>query len=297
MDTFTAMRTFVAVVQNGSMNAAARQLNVTSALIGQRITALEAHLQVRLLNRTTRQQSMTDFGARYYDQCRDILEMVALSEGRASDEHIHPQGRLRIAAPVSFGTEALMPKLKEFTEIAPNVDIDLILSDTNEDLVDGGFDVAFRIGQLDDSTLIQTALDPYEMVICAAPDYVLTYPAPVSPTDLDAHHAVLFSKTGRKAWRFSKDGQTVRWTPKSQVTVNSGHAVRVAAKAGMGVTMLPKVLVKDDLDDGTLIQLLKDWQLPQQPMSLVFHQDRYRPQRLERFIDFAKSTFRTNRNE
>ena len=116
MDLFIAMRTFVEVVQAGSMNAAAQKLNVTSALVGQRIGALEDHLQVRLLNRTTRRHSLTDFGESYLAQCRDILELVAQSEGKASDQQAQPQGRLRIAAPLSFGSEALMPALKSFTD-------------------------------------------------------------------------------------------------------------------------------------------------------------------------------------
>ncbi len=292
MDIFIGMRTFVEVVNGGSMNAAAKKLNVTSTLVGQRIAALEDHLQVRLLNRTTRQQSLTDFGESYLEQCRDILEMVSLSEGRASDQQQNPRGRLRVAAPVSFGTEALVPALKEFSDIAPGVEIDLILSDFNEDLIAGGIDVAFRIGLMEDSTLMQTQIAPYRMVACASPKFFMGQKIPKEPSDLDRFQAVLFSKTGRKPWRFRKGSQTQHWKPNSTLTVNSGQAVRNAAKAGMGIALLPQVVAKADLVSKDLLTILPDWELPEQPMALVYHRDRYRPQRLTAFIDFAIGAFR-----
>lgn len=291
MDLFTAMRSFVEVVDAGSMNGAAQRLGVSGALVGQRIAALEDHLQVRLLNRTTRQNSLTDFGETYLEQCRDILELVALSAGKASDQQRQPQGRLRIAAPVSFGTESLMPALARFADRAPEVAIDLILSDANEDLVAGGFDLAFRIGALDDSTLMQTRLAPYRMVLCASPGYLAETGTPRTPSDLDRCRAVLFSITARSPWRFSKAGQTASWTPKAGISVNSGQALRVAANAGMGLALLPETLAGRDLDCGSLVRLLPDWTMPQQPMSLIYHRDRYRPQRVTQFIDFARSAF------
>ncbi|WP_138470066.1 LysR family transcriptional regulator [Poseidonocella sp. HB161398] len=291
MDLFTAMRSFVETVQAGSMNAAAPRLGVSSALVGQRIAALEEHLQVRLLNRTTRQQSLTEFGESYLEQCRDILELVALSEGRASDQQREPQGRLRIAAPVSFGTEALMPALGRFSAAAPQVQIELALSDQNEDLVAGGFDAAFRIGTLEDSSLLQARLAPYRMVLCASPGYLAAHGRPAAPAQLDSHRAVLFSKTGRRPWRFAKGGETRSWMPGSAISVNSGQAVRVAANAGMGVALLPEVLAGSDIAAGRLEQMMPDWQAPQQPMSLLYPRDRYRPQRLAQFIAFAREAF------
>lgn len=293
MDLFTAMRTFVEVARGGSMNAAARKLNVSGALVGQRIAGLEDHLQARLLHRTTRQQRLTDFGEMYLEQCSDILELVDVSEGKASDQQRQPQGRLRIAAPVSFGTAALMPALKGFSEIAPEVEIELALSDNNEDLIAGGFDAAFRIGELEDSDLIQVQLAPYRMMICASVGYIAENGEPKVPSDLNRFRAVLFSRTGRKAWRFKRDSEEQSWHPRAKISVNSGLAVRVAANAGMGIAMLPEILGMSDVATGKLVQLLPDWRLPEQPMALVYHRDRYRPQRLSTFIMFAKSAFAT----
>lgn len=293
MDLFTAMRTFVEVAQAGSMNAAGLRLNVSGALVGQRIAGLEDYLQAKLLNRTTRQQKLTDFGASYLEQCRDILELVDFSEGKASDQQRQPQGRLRIAAPVSFGSAALMPALKGFTEIAPEVEIELTLSDNNEDLIAGGFDAAFRIGEMEDSALLQIQLAPYRMMICASGEYLAEHGEPQIPSDLNRFRAILFSRTGRKPWRFKQGSEERSWTPQTRISVNSGQAVRVAAIAGMGVAMLPEILVRGDISAGKLVQLLPDWNLPEQPMALIYHRDRYRPQRLIKFIDFVKSVFRS----
>lgn len=291
MDLFTAMRTFVEVVHAGSMNAAAERLNVTSALVGQRIAALEDHLEVRLLNRSTRRQNLTDFGESYLAQCLSILDLVAASENRASDQLDTAKGRLRIAAPVSFGTEAVIPALKSFAEIAPKVEVEVILSDNNEDLIAGGFDAAFRIGALEDSSLLHRRLAPYRMVICAAPDYLRHVAPPKTPADLEAHQAVLFSRRGHKPWRLFQGKLRQVWAPKSTLMVNSGQAVRVAVGHGLGIAMLPEVLVRQDIAEGRLIALLPEWELPEQPMSLIYHRDRYMPQRLAQFIDFAKESF------
>lgn len=291
MDLFTAMRTFVEVARAGSMNAAALKLKVSNALVGQRIAGLEDHLQARLLNRTTRQQSLTAFGQVYLEQCQDILELVSISEGKASDQQQHLQGRLRITAPVSFGSAALMPALKKFTLAAPEVEIELFLSDRNEDLLAEGYDAAFRIGQLEDSSLMQIKLAPYKMVVCASPEYLADGFEPQTPSDLNRFRAVLFSKTGRKPWRFARGSEAIDWAPKAAVSVNSGQAVLSAAKAGMGIAMVPEVLAHGDIASGTLAQLLPGWSLPEQPMALVFHRDRYRPQRLQAFIEFARSAF------
>lgn len=293
MDLLTAMRTFVEVAQAGSMNAAGHRLNVSGALVGQRIAGLEDHLRARLLIRTTRQQKLTEFGESYLEQCRDILELVAFSEGKASDQQRQPQGRLRIAAPMSFGTAALMPALKGFSEIAPEVEIELTLSDHNEDLIAGGFDAAFRIGELEDSALMQIQLAPYRMVVCASGEYLAEHGEPQIPSDMDRFSAVLFSRTGRKPWRFKQGSEEQSWAPQTRISANSGQAVRVAAITGMGVAMLPEILVRHDISAGKLVQLLPDWSLPEQPMALIYHRDRYKPQRLTKFIDFVKSAFRS----
>lgn len=184
MDIFVAMQSFVSVVQEGSMNAAGKRLGVTGALIGQRIAALEARLDTRLLNRSTRHQSLTEFGETYFQQSLDILEMVALSEGQAAAQQTTPQGRLRITAPQSFASAALIPALPKYVETAPDVQLDIVLSDQNLKLVAEGVDAAFRIGALTDSDLVCRRLSPYRMMIAASPPILKNTGSPHSPKTL-----------------------------------------------------------------------------------------------------------------
>ncbi|MEP1768885.1 MAG: LysR family transcriptional regulator [Sulfitobacter sp.] len=291
MDIVLAMRSFVAVVQEGSMRGAGRQLGVTGALIGQRIAALEERLDTRLLNRSTRHQSLTEFGRSYYQQSLDILEMVALSEGHAAAQQTTPQGRLRVTAPVSFGNEALIPALPKYVAQAPDVQLDIVLSDQNLRLVAEGVDAAFRIGTLEDSDLICRPLSPYRMMVCAAPSYLEHHGHPRHPDDLEGHRLIGFEMNAPRPWRFMRGGQTLRWTPQNAMVVNSGQAARMAANVGLGIVMQPQILLSQDVASGKLIQLFKDWTLPENPVSLLYHRDRHMPLRLSRFIEFAMAAF------
>jgi DNA-binding transcriptional LysR family regulator len=285
------MQTFVAIVRTGSMNAAGLELGVSGALVGQRLSALEDRLQARLLNRSTRQQSLTEFGGTYLQHCIDILDQVAQSEGLAGDPNGHPKGRLHITAPISFGTEALVPALGAFRAESPDVELDIVLSDSNLDLIPAGVDLAFRIGALEDSALVHRPLAPYRMKICASPAYLARTGVPKHPEDLAGHETVLFALGAGRPWRMTREGETLRWTPSNVITVNAGHAMRNAVLAGLGLGMLPAVLVQADLQSGTLLPILEDWQLPEQPMSLLYHRDRHLPLRTKRFIAFALSQF------
>ncbi len=291
MDLYRAMQAFVTTVQAGSMSAAAASLGQSPAMVGQQIAALEKRLGLRLLNRTTRRQSLTDFGLGYVQQCRDILERVALSEEAAEAQQTRPQGRLRLTAPTTFGTEAMMPALARFRSQAPDVELDITLTDRTVDLVDEGFDVAFRIGSLPDSAMIARPLRPYRMAVCAAPDYLARRGTPTCPEDLEAHEAIAFSATARSPWKFSRDGQERLVCPPHMITVNSGQAVRAAARAGLGVIMQPEILVAHDLESGPLVRLLPDWRLGERPMWLLYYRDRRMTPRLRSFITFALDTF------
>ncbi len=159
------MQVFVTTAQRGSMSAAAVKLGMSPAMVGQHVAALEERLGTRLLNRTTRRQSLTDFGASYLEQCRDILDRVAVAERDAEASQTRARGRLRVTAPTTFGAEVLVPALQRYRELAPDVTLDITLTDRNVDLVDEGFDIAFRIGELPDSRLIARRLAPYRMMI------------------------------------------------------------------------------------------------------------------------------------
>ncbi|WP_338069210.1 LysR family transcriptional regulator [Pararobbsia silviterrae] len=285
------MRAFVATVQSGSMSAAAAALGQSPALVGQHIAALEEHLGARLLNRTTRSQSLTGFGAGYFEQCRDILDRVALSEEAAELQQTRIQGRLRVTVPSTFGTEALMPALVDYRAIAPDVELDIVLTDRVVDLVDEGFDVAFRIGALQDSRMIARPLMPYRMVVCAAPAYLARMGTPRHPSDLERHEAIVFTPSARSPWRLTRGKEDVRVMPKKIISVNSGQAVRVAARAGLGVVMQPEILLRHDIEADCLVRLFPRWQLGERPLSLLYYRDRRTTPRLSSFISFAIETF------
>jgi len=285
------MQAFVATAQAGSMSAAAVKLGQSPAMIGQYVAALEERLGTRLLNRTTRRQSLTAFGASYLEQCRDILDRIALAEEAAELQQTRLQGRLRITAPTTFGVESLMPALADYRVLAPDVELDVTLTDRNVDLVEEGFDLAFRIGPISDTSMIARPLLPYRMAVCAAPAYLARKGTPSHPGELDGHEAIAFTPSASSPWRFRQGAEEILVSPTRMVTVNSGQAVRAAARAGLGIIMQPEILLARDIEAGCLTRLFPDWRLSERPMWLLYYRDRRMTPRLRSFISFAVAAF------
>jgi DNA-binding transcriptional LysR family regulator len=291
MDLFRSMQVFLTTVQEGSMSAASGRLGISPAMVGQHVAALEERLGTRLLNRTTRRQSLTDFGTSYVEQCRDILERVAVADQDAEALQAEPRGKLKITAPTTFGAEVLMLALPRYSKIAPGVTLDITLTDRNVDIVDEGFDIAFRIGELPDSRLIARRLAPYQMMICAAPDDLARMGSPTHPSDLANHDAIGFSPAARSPWKLVKGDDRVEVVPRMSITVNSGQGLRTAALAGLGIIMQPSILLSSDVQAGLLVRLFPDWHLRERPMSLIYHRDRRMTPRLRSIISFAIAEF------
>ncbi len=291
MDLFRSMDVFVTVVRAGSMSAAATQFGISPAMVGQYIAALEDRIGMRLLNRTTRKQSLTDYGQSYYDQCRDILERVAVAELQAETQQTIAKGKIRITAPLTFGTERLMPALPNFRRSTPEVTLDIVLTDRAVDVVDEGFDIAFRIGDLPDSSMVARPLSPYRMIICASPAYLLKNGVPAHPSELTEHDVVCLTSASESPWRLTKGDNHEAICPPSKVVVNNGQAVRMAAKAGLGIIMQPEMLLSGDVRSGELIQLFPDWRLRERPMWLLYYKDKRMTPRMRCFIAFAVNEF------
>lgn len=291
MDLFQSMKAFVATVHAGSMSAAAHQLNLTPAMVGQHIAALESRLGTRILNRTTRRQHLTDFGASYLEQCKDIIERVALADMEAETHSSEARGVLRITAPITFGSSLLMPALTRYRRIFPLVKIDVVLTDRNIDLVEEGVDIAFRIGKVPDSRLIQRTLMPYKMIVCAAPNYLNEHGEPHHPSELSHHDVVLFTPAARGPVKLYKEEEQVEVKPKCMVTVNGGHALVNAAVAGLGIIMQPEILLKPYITSKQLIPILTDWQLGQRQISILYYRDQNMSPRLRSFINFSLQEF------
>ena len=294
MDLFQAMSVYVKVVEAGSMTAAALECGLSTTMVGNHLKALEQRLGVSLLNRTTRRQRLTEFGSAYYQRCLEVLGLVADSERLAEQTQGEPAGVLRITAPATFGTEQLAPALSEFTRRFPQVKLDVMLTNHRLDLIDSGFDVAIRLGTPEPSGLIARPLEDYTLTICASKEYLARRGTPAKPADLQDHDCLAFaypagddwSSVG-KQWRLTGPEGDVLVPVSGPMVINSSSGLHQAARAGMGVVMLPDALVHQDLREGKLVALLQDYQLPSRPMNLMYAQDRYRLPKLRSFVDFA----------
>ncbi|CAB3756378.1 LysR family transcriptional regulator [Paraburkholderia solisilvae] len=293
MDRFTSMSVFVRVVDNGGFAAAADVAGISAAMVGNHIRALEAHLGARLLNRTTRQQSLTEVGRAYYEQCVSILSQMDMAETEAREMMVVARGVLRVTAPVSFGSQCLAPAISQFLERTPNVQVELTLSDRVVELVNEGFDVAVRIGHLPASNLIARQLVPYRMVVCAAPSYLARRGIPRHPDELIEHECLSFGFHRRTSeWRFyDADGEGRAVQIGGRLTVNHGPALRMAALAGAGILMQPELLVADDLRNGSLVRLFENERMPKRPMHLVYQRDSRMPLKVRHFVNFVLETW------
>ncbi|MGN7740850.1 LysR family transcriptional regulator [Pseudomonas sp. 22526] len=288
MDRLTQMATFVKAVELGSFSAAGDDLNLSPQLVGKQVKMLEQHLGVSLLNRTTRRQSLTDFGRAFYQRAKMILADMQAAESLAAETRGTPSGRLRINAPVTFGVRTLSPRLLEYMVKYPQVAVDLTLSNELVDIVDDGYDVVFRIGELASSGLKALPLAPYQLVLCAAPLYLARRPTITSPWDLQQHECLGFSfSDGRSHWSFDGPEGRVDVPITSKLTINQGDPLLAAAVAGLGIVLQPMELVGAALRDGTLVRLLPQYLVPASAMNMLYAPDRRMTPKLRSFLDFA----------
>ena len=292
MDKLQGMEVFVRVVEDGSLSAAADRLGLSAPMVGKHIRALESRLGASVLTRTTRRQRLTEVGRSYYERCKVILEEVRLAESSAQAMRAAPRGRLRISAPVSFGTHCLAPALVDYLAAYPEVSAELVLSDRRVDLVEEEFDVAVRIGPLADSSLVARPLAPYAMLICAAPAYLARAGTPATLADLARHQCLDFTHwRHRGGWRLGHGEMAAPAAAASRFECNHGPALRMAALAGFGLVMQPRVLLAGDVAAGRLVSVLEDALPPPMPVNLIYPPDRQQLPKLRTFIDFAVQRF------
>jgi len=292
MDRLTQMATFVKAVELGSFSAAADDLRLSPQLVGKQVKLLEQHLGLSLLNRTTRRQSLTDFGRAYYERAKLILADVEAAESLAAVTRGTPSGRLRINAPVTFGMRSLSPRLLEYMVRYPQVSVELVLSNDLVDLVTEGYDAVFRTGELTDCGLKALPLAPYGLVLCAAPAYLARRPVLTSPWELAQHECLSFGYAdGRSVWHFEGPEGALEVPITSRLTINQGEPLLAAAVAGLGVMLQPLELVQDALRDGTLVRVLPEYSAPATPMHVLYAPDRRLTPKLRSFLDFARGAF------
>ena len=292
MDRFSSMSVFVKAVELGSFSAAAEALSMSPQLVGKHVHMLEQHLNVRLLNRTTRRQSLTDFGRTFYERARNILAEVEAAEHLAAETRTAPRGHLRVNAPVTFGVHALAPRLPDYLNAFPEISIELRLSNRFVDIVDEGFDLAFRVGELPDSGLVARALEPYRLILCAAPSYLAARRPLASPSDLQDHECLGFTFGALQTrWDFEGPEGRVSVPISGRIKMDSGEALLAAALAGLGIMLQPTELVRPELDAGRLVALLPEYRAPPRPFHILYAPDRRPTPKLRSFIDFAAGAF------
>ncbi len=282
------MRAFVAVVEAGGFSEAARRTGVSKALVSKYVGWLEADLGQRLLHRTTRHVRPTSGGQAYFERCRPLLaEVDELEAGvRSADEN--PRGELRVSAPVSFAELHLMPVISDYWQRYPEVTVKLDLTDRYVNLVEEGVDVAIRVADLPDSSLVARKLGSTAMRLCAAPDYLALHSVPQRPEDLVAHRCVLDSNyTGGERWTLGTGDDAVTVQIHAGIQVNSARAVRELLLAGHGIGLLPSFAVAEDIARGRLTAVLPRYRCEEHGIYAVYAHRKHLSAKVRRFIDAA----------
>jgi DNA-binding transcriptional LysR family regulator len=295
MDRLDAMSILVKVVEMGSLSAASRRLGAPLPTISRKISELEAHLDARLLIRSTRKLILTDAGAAYVAACKRILEQVGDAERTASGEYSTPKGDLIITAPIVFGRLHVLPAISEFLAMYPEIDVRLVLSDRNMDLIGDQIDIALRVGALPDSSLVATRVGVVRRVVCGSPAYFAAHGIPKAPAELSALTAVVFDALGSaNSWNFlmpgSKAVQAV--AIRSRLAVNTAEAAIDAAIAGVGVTRVLSYQVTHAVMQRELQIVLSNYEPNPLPVSLVYGGQGLLPLKVRAFLDFAAPRIR-----
>jgi DNA-binding transcriptional LysR family regulator len=292
-DRFDEMRVFAAVVEAGGFTAAAHRLGMSKAAVSRHVSELEERLGVRLLHRTTRRLSATPEGEIFHARCRELLDRLGEAEAEVSSGSGVAAGLVKANVPVSFGLQHLAPLWPVLLARHPGLELDVTLSDRVADLVEEGYDLAVRIGQLPASSLVSRRLASTRLVLCAAPSYLAARGEPRRPAELAQHEVIAYSLfAAGDQWTFSgADGEeTVRVQPRMRV--NNGDTCRAAALAGQGIILQPSFMVGADLAEGRLKELMPEWRSIELGIYAVYPSRKFLAPKLRVLIDFLVESFK-----
>ncbi|MGF6533738.1 DNA-binding transcriptional LysR family regulator [Paraburkholderia sp. GAS206C] len=298
MDLLKAMTVFVRVVETGSLTAAGFACDLSPTMVGNHLQALEDRLGTRLIHRTTRKQQISAFGQAYYERCVEILGLVSDTERLALDHLGTPRGRLRITAPVIFSNECLVPAIADYCQRYPEVQLDVVATDGLSDLIEDGFEAAIRIGTPGNPDLVARPLRAYRLVLCASSAYLDASGVPATPEDLRAHQCLTYAyplrsemHAAQPEWTLSGTNGTVSVPVRGRLRIDNSEALRRALLAGMGIAMLPGILVDADIEAGRLIEVLPDYAAPMRQINLLYLRDRQMSPKLRSFVEFVVERF------
>ncbi len=288
MDRFEAMRTLVAAVDGGSLSAASRSMGVPLPTVSRRVSDLEAHLGTQLVVRTSRRLILTEAGAAYVASVRRVLDELGEAERAASGEYRAPRGELLVTAPIMFGKLHIAPIVHDFLGVYPDVTVRLVLADSVVDLIESHVDVALRIGNLPDSSLVARRIGQVSWVICASPDYLAARPAPQSPTDLAEHDCIAFESFQiHRSWAFRAVGQLQTVEIRPRFSVNTADAVIAGASAGLGCARIMSYQAAQAVRNGALVPMLEAFAPDPIPVHLVHPAQALQPLKQRAFMDFV----------
>ena len=293
MDRFENMGAFIRVVEAGSISGAADRLGVAKSAVSRRLKELEEHLGVELFHRTTRRMNLTDSGRAFYHQSVRILEDVLEAELATSQAHGTLKGSLKIALPSTFGLMHMGPAINEFSQAHPKIEFDLDFNDREVDLIQEGFDLAIRIANLPDSSLIARRLAPIQFVMCASPVYLEQMGMPQSPDELREHQCLVYSLLRDfEYWHFTDShGREIRTKIHPYLKASTGEFLKDAAVDGLGIILLPSFIAYKEIERGALVQILKEYKLTQMDAYAIYPQTRHLSQRVRTFVDFLVKRF------
>ncbi|KVQ66474.1 LysR family transcriptional regulator [Burkholderia territorii] len=292
IDDLPALETFARIVSAGSLSAAARELDLSLSVVSKRLAHLESRLGMRLLHRTTRQQTLTDDGAQFHAQVLRILAEIDRAETLMSDRRGAVGGVLRVTAPGELGRLRIAPLVAAFQRRHPELTVHLMLTDTIVDLLAHDIDVAVRIGSLADSTMIARELAPNHRVLCASSGYLAVHGQPTHPAELRAHRCIVMGDQPRTEWRFDGAQGAVTVEVTAALLTNDGGAARTLALEGAGIALKSIWDVGADLQAGRLVRVLPTFAAPAAPLHAVYPGGRHVPLRVRTFVDYLRDQLR-----
>jgi DNA-binding transcriptional LysR family regulator len=293
MDRFQEMASFVAVVDAGSFIRAADLSHLSKAAVSRHLNDLEHRLGVRLLHRTTRRLSLTAEGQAFYSRCKELLASVEEAEAEITSQSGAPSGLLRVNAPLTFGVLHLAPLWGQFADLYPKVSLDVTLGDRVVDLVDEGYDLAVRITAMTGSMLVSRKLASTRVVLCASPAYLAKHGTPTHPSELASHRAVAYTYwSGRDEWEFTGPNGAVSVNVNACIHANNGDTCRLAALEHQGIILQPTFIVGEDLERGTLVELMPQFRSIELGIHAVYPTRKFLPLKVRRLIDFLAEAFR-----
>jgi DNA-binding transcriptional LysR family regulator len=287
MDRLDAMHLFVRVAETGSFSGVAQQLGVARSVVTRQIAALEAHLGVKLMARSTRRLALTASGTSYLEKCRVILNLVEVAEADVAEERATPRGRIRVSVPLSFGLKRVAPLLLDFLRRYPEVGLDMDYSDRRANLIEEGIDLSIRIARRLEAGDVARRIGSGRMLVVAAPDYLARHGRPQHPAEL-AHHECLgyTAGNGSLAWQFLVDGQIESFPVRSRISANNGDVLTEAAAQGLGITCQPDFIADIFIAAGRVEAILADFPLPELGIYAVLPSNRHIPHRVRVLMDF-----------